>query len=380
MGGLAPAGRDGADRRLSLDRPAQPRIGVHLELGKGLRRAAERAETIGARAVQVFVDNPAAWKRRSSPPKWLDAFLERTAELDIRPIAVHASYLVNLAGHDPEFRARSLDVLASDLAAAPGYGASLVNVHTGSHRGTSLADGIRRVAEGVAEVLAREGSSDERPLASEGVTLVLENAAGGGDAVGATIAEHAQIANRAAALGVPEGRLAFCLDVAHAWGAGIGMDDPDEIERWLRTFDRELGLSRLALIHFNDSRSDRGSRTDRHEHVGAGRIGERGLRHLVTHPALRGVPFVLETPGMDAGYDQINLDRAYALVAGESLEPLPPEAFNLSRRSATAAPAEDDLDPRAARRRCSAKRRTEGGSRRRAGQPTRSVRHPTGPT
>ena len=251
-------------------------------------------------------------------------------------MAVHASYLVNLAGPEPGFRARSIEVLASDMLAAAGYGARLVNVHTGSHRETSVEEGIERVAHGVAEVLARSPAA--------GPTLVLENAAGGGWSIGATIEEHERIADRAGALGVPESRLGFCLDVAHAWGAGVAMDDPGAIDAWLDAFDARLGLRRLAMVHLNDSRSERGSRTDRHEHVGAGRIGERGLRHLLTHPALRDVPFVMETPGMDEGYDLVNMDRARALVAGEPLARLPPEAFELKRRSAASAPATDDVD------------------------------------
>ena len=323
---------------------------MHLELGRGLRRAAQRAEEIGARTVQVFVDNPSAWKRRGAPPRHLDHFRERMEALDISPLAVHASYLVNLAGPDPGFRASSIEVLASDLTAAIGYGGRMVNVHTGSHRDTSVAAGIERVASAAAEVLrrARQGAKDvagrnpgwevREPM------LVLENAAGGGWSVGSSIEELARIADRAAALGVVDERLGFCLDVAHAWGAGIAMDDPDAIDKWLDHFDRELGLARLALIHFNDSQSERGSRTDRHQHVGAGQIGPRGMGHLLTHPLLRSVPFVLETPGMDRGYDAINLDRCRALIAGVPLAPLPDAAFHLSRRAAKSAPADDDLD------------------------------------
>ena len=314
---------------------------MHLALGKGLRRAAERAEAIGARTVQVFVDNPTAWRRRTAAPKGLDPFRARLGELDVRPVAVHASYLVNLAGPDATFREQSIGVLASDIRAAAGYGATLVNVHTGSHRDTSASEGIQRVAAALAAVLARQ-----EPVAGphHGPTVVLENAAGGGDSIGVTIDEHARIAESAARLGVPEGRLAFCLDVAHAWGAGVDMGDPEAIDGWLTAFDRELGLDRMALIHLNDSRSERGSRTDRHEHIGAGRIPHRGLRHLLTHPRLQAKPFVLETPGMDDGYDRINLERAAMLIAGEPLPALPPEAFEFKRRSSASAPADDDVD------------------------------------
>ena len=294
----------------------------------------------------MFVDNPTAWKRRTAPPRGLDAFRARLDELDVRPVAVHASYLVNLAGPDPRFRADSIAVLASDMAAAAGYGARIVNVHTGSHRETSVEAGVERVASAVSEVLRRsrrerrsgDAASDDEPV------LTLENAAGGGFSVGATIEEFVRIAERAAALGVADRRLGFCLDVAHAWGAGVAMDDPDAIDAWLEAFDRELGRDRLVMLHLNDSRSERGSRTDRHEHIGAGRIGARGLAHLLGHPRLRDVPFVLETPGMDEGYDRTNLERCRLLLAGEPLPTLPEAAFRLSRRAAASAPAEDDVE------------------------------------
>jgi deoxyribonuclease IV len=330
--------------RPAAAKPDAPRVGIHLPLPYGLRRAAERAGEIGARTVQVFVDNPTAWTRRKSPPRGLAEFRTRLAELDIAPIAVHASYLVNLAGPDPTFREASLEVLAADMAAAREYGASIVNVHTGSHRDTSVEAGIERIAAGVVDVLrrspggARSGRTETEPV------LALETAAGGGWSVGTNLEELAAIAERAAALGVSEQRLGFCLDVAHAWGAGVAMDDPDAIDAWLETFDRELGLGRLAMVHLNDSRSERGSRTDRHEHIGAGRIGARGLAHLLTHPRLRSIPFVLETPGMDEGYDGINLERCWALIAGVAIDPLPPAAFELSRRAATSAPADDDVE------------------------------------
>ena len=309
-----------------MSRPAQPRLGVHLPLGGGLLRAADRAGAIGARAIQVFADNPAAWQRRAAPPAHLEEFRTRLEAFDIRPVAIHASYLVNLAGPDPAFRANSIRVLESDLRAAPGYGARFVNVHTGSHRGTTAAEGIVRVADGVAEVLAEVNG------AAEGAMLVLENAAGGGWSLGSTVEESAEIANAAAARGVATERFGFCLDTAHAWGAGVRMDDPHAIDDLLERFDRLIGLGRLVMVHLNDSRSERGSRQDRHEHIGGGLIGVAGLHHLMTHPAMAGTPMLLEVP-MDDGYDEINLRRAEAVLAGVPLDPLPPEAFEISSRA-----------------------------------------------
>jgi hypothetical protein len=137
------------------------------------------------------------------------------------------------------------------------------------------------------------------------------------------------------------GRVAFCLDTAHAWGAGIDMADPAAIDELLSAWDARIGLDRLRLMHLNDSRSERGSRLDRHEHIGAGRIGAVGLGHLVRHPSLAHVTTILETPGMDVGYDAINLDRVRALARGEPLPALPPEAFTIrgSRARASTPPA-----------------------------------------
>ena len=309
-----------------------------MPLGAGMVRAVERAAAIGATTIQVFADNPTAWRRRAAPPKELPAFRDALARHGIGPVAIHAAYLVNLAGDDATFAARSADVLEAELTAAPGFGATLVNVHTGSHRETSVAEGIRRLARTVAAVLERV---DDGPDAA---TLVLENSAGGGWSVGTSTAELARIADAVARLGVPEHRLGFCLDTAHAWGAGIRLHRAAAIDRFLDDFDRRIGLARLRLVHLNDSKAELGSNHDRHEHLGAGRIGETGLGHLLREPRLRHLPFIAETPGMDIGYDAINLARARAMFAGEPLEPLPPEAFRIrGSRSRVAAP--DDEPP-----------------------------------
>jgi deoxyribonuclease IV len=329
--------------------PDGRRIGPHLPHTKGLVKAIERAGRIGASAVQLFGDNPTAWRRRREPSKELVRFRERAAELDIGPIAIHAAYLVNLAGPDEAFFAKSVGILASDLRTAPGFGARFVNVHTGSHRDLGPEAGIERLADGVALVLAE---IDDAPGAPQ---LVLENAAGGGHTVGATVEELAAIADAVARRGIATARLAFCLDTAHLWGAGYDLADPDATDRLLARFDELIGLDRLVMLHLNDSKAERGSRLDRHQHVGAGRIGERGMAHLLTTPALGHVATYIETPGMDDGYDAINLRRAHDLALGRPLEPLPADALTLggSRARARAhardraeATARKEADPR----------------------------------
>ncbi len=301
------------------------RLGAHLSHAGGLVRAADRAGRIGANALQVFADNPTAWRRRGEPSPELEAFRERLAALDIRPVAIHAAYLINLAGPNPQLRERSIAVLRSELEVAPGYGARFVNVHVGSHLGTGVEAGVGRVAAAVARVL---GEVEGGPGAA---TLVLENSAGGGGGVGATVTELAGILDAAAAHGVDPARLAICLDTAHLWGAGYRISEPAEVDTLLAEFDRRIGLGRLAMIHLNDSKAALGSRSDRHQHLGAGAIGVAGLGHLLRQPALAGVAWYLETPGMDDGYDAVNLARARDLAAGRPLQPLPPEPARRTR-------------------------------------------------
>jgi deoxyribonuclease-4 len=312
------------------------RIGAHLPVLKGMVKAAERAREIGADALQVFGDNPTAWKRRQAPPADLEQFRARLVECDISPLAIHGAYLINLAGPDDDFYERSLEVLRHELTAGRAYGARFVNVHTGSHRNTSLRAGIERLALGVDRVLREVDESEDAPL------LVLENSAGGGGGIGVTVPELADIAEAISARGIDERRVAFCLDVAHAWAAGHRLSEPEETDRLLDDFDRLIGLRRLVMIHLNDSKSELGSRLDRHEHVGAGQIGERGMTHLLRHPALEDTAYFIETPGMDEGYDAVNIARARRLIGGQSLEPLPPEAMNLRGSRSRAAAVETE--------------------------------------
>jgi deoxyribonuclease IV len=311
------------------------RLGAHLPLGTGMVRAVERAAEIGASAIQIFGDNPTAWRRRVDPPREQPAFRARLAELDIRPVTIHAAYLVNLAGPDPDFFERSVEVLARELQMAPGFGATFVNVHTGSHRAAGVRAGTERIAEGVARSLA---ATDDGP---DDAVLLLENSAGGGFGLGATVEELAGIARAIADCGIPDRRVGFCLDTAHAWGAGYRLSDPDATDELLAEFDARIGLERLHILHLNDSKSELGSYLDRHEHIGAGRIGEIGMAHLLRHPRLAHVTYYIETPGMDEGYDAINIARAIALAEGRPLAPLPPGAMTLRGSRARTAPEPD---------------------------------------
>jgi deoxyribonuclease-4 len=310
-------------RRLSWP-PGAPRVGIHLGVGGGLLKTARRARQIGATALQIFSDNPTAWRRRAEPPTRSSDFISYLARHDIAPVAIHASYLINLAGSAEPFASRSRDGLLVEMQRAPAYGARLVNTHIGSHRGGGPEAGLRRIIDNVNAVLA------DSP---EEVILVLENSSGGGDNLGSRLEDLAAI--QGGVSGALAHRLAFCLDTAHLWGAGYDIATAGGAMTVLDRFNELVGLDLLALVHLNDSRSELGSRNDRHEHVGAGRIGPEGLAGFIRDPRLAAhTAFMLETPGVDEGYDAVNLRRAWLLFNGaDTLPELPPKAFKLNRHS-----------------------------------------------
>ncbi len=252
-------------------------------------------------------------------PEEAPAFRRRLAELDIGPLAIHAAYLVNLAGSDETLFELSVGMLRHELTNAPTFGARFVNVHAGSHRGAGRETGLAQVVEGLARAGEGLALGGEHPL------VVIENSSGGGDAVAVRIEDLAELLDVCGARGI-DGGLAFCLDTAHLWGAGYDISDPAEIDRVLESFERLIGLDRLAMIHLNDTVSALGSRHDRHTHLGEGRIGAPAMAHLLRHPALTRAAFYLETPHMEQGYDRVNMARVYDLAFGRPLTPgLPPE-------------------------------------------------------
>jgi deoxyribonuclease-4 len=229
---------------------------------------------------------------------------------------------------------RSVGVLSRELTVAPAYGARFVNVHVGSHRGAGIDAGIARLANGIARVVA------DAPEGPGAATLVLENSAGSGDGLGTTVDELARILDAIGARGVAADRVGLCLDTAHLWGAGVAIGTAEDVEALVTAIAARIGLERLSMVHLNDSKVPFASRGDRHQHLAAGEIGGEGLARFLTHPALAHVAYYLETPGMDEGYDAVNMARARDLAAGVRLPPLPPEALELrGSRSRAAGPA-----------------------------------------
>jgi deoxyribonuclease-4 len=179
---------------------------------------------------------------------------------------------------------------------------------------------VKRVAEAVDQIL------DGVPATASDALLVLENSAGGGNGIGESIDELIAIHEAMGKRRVDMTRVGYCLDSAHLWGAGVEMSDLDELDRVIEEFDRKIGLEKLVMIHYNDSKAAHGSKLDRHQHIGGGEVGARGLAALISHPKLAHAAYYLETPGMEAGWDKLNVERTIQLAQGNlKLKPLPAE-------------------------------------------------------
>ncbi|MGW0229108.1 deoxyribonuclease IV [Actinopolymorpha singaporensis] len=271
--------------RARARRPLSP-IGSHLPVGAGLARGAFRtAVDIGAEALQVFVGNPRGWARAAGDPGQDEAFRSLCADAGMRAF-VHTPYLVNFGSPTPATLERSVDIVAHNLVRAYAIGAEGVVVHTGSC-----------VAEGSREVAMRQVRESLLPildaLPEDAPSLLLEPAAGQGQSLCSGVDDLP--AYLAALDGHP--RLGVCLDTCHVFAAGAPLDAPGGTTETLDRLVALTGPDQLRLVHANDSKDPRGSFRDRHERIGRGQIGPRAFEELLRHPAVAGVPVVVETPG-----------------------------------------------------------------------------------
>lgn len=275
-------------------------FGAHLSVGGKLADAPVRATAMGAECVQVFVSNPRGWRTVTHPPEQLAGFRDGCARAGL-PTFVHVMYLVNYATGDDELYKRSITALRHTMRVADELGVAGAVTHLGSHLGAGFDATLPRVVDALAEGLA----------AAEHSWLLLENSAGAGNTIGSGVDQLAAIID---GLGRPD-RVGVCLDTAHALAAGHEIRTRTGLDALAASFDAAIGLDRLRLLHLNDSKTDLGSRVDRHQNIGDGHLGLPGFAEIVNHPALRDLPGVMEIPGLSGnGPDTANLNRLRALV------------------------------------------------------------------
>ncbi len=280
-------------------------LGAHQSIAGGYYRAVERARQRGCDCVQLFTKNANQWAAKNITSDEARQFRETLEKLGIGHPIAHDSYLINLASPDRPLWQRSVEAFVAELRRAEILGIPYVVTHPGAYTSGSESTGLRKMVRAIDEVQAQT-----RELRAQ---CLLETTAGQGTSLGWRFEQLAQIIDR---VKEPD-RLGVCFDTCHVFAAGYPLAGPKEYEATMGAFNRLVGLERIKAFHLNDSRSVCGSRIDRHEHIGRGKLGLQAFRLLLSDRRFSGVPMYLETPkGEEEGedWDAINLQALRRLL------------------------------------------------------------------
>jgi len=286
------------------DLNSQILLGAHMSIRGGVSMAIERARSIHCTAMQMFVKNNMQWFARALTREEIRAFLNHVQRGELLSVFGHANYLINLAATNPLFHTNSIRALAEELVRADQLELPFLVLHPGAHLGAGEDAGLKKIVDSIEEVF--------RKIPKVKTKIALEITAGQGSCIGHRF-EH--LAHIIANVREPE-RLRVCLDTAHLFAAGYEIDSESGVRKTFHEFNRVIGRNRLVAIHVNDSKTGRGSRVDRHEHIGKGQIGLDAFRFIMQSPRFSKIPKVLETPkGKDLAEDVINLKTLQRLAA-----------------------------------------------------------------
>lgn len=274
------------------------RLGCHTSISGSLEKAALTAASIGANTFQIFSTSPRMWRGSVLDANAVKLLKAARDKYDLYPLAIHSNYLINLAACSEELRVKSAHSFRGEIERGLAIGAEYLVVHPGNCRGHSLEEGIVAVAKSLAEA--------SLGLKTNGLTVLLENTAGSGEALGSRFEELAIL--RECVLQVSDVDVGYCLDTCHCHSSGYDVATEAGLKKTVAEIEAKLGIDHVKVIHANDSKTPFGSRVDRHENIGQGSIGREGFRRILTHPLLRSKPFILETPYEDEGDDRRNLD------------------------------------------------------------------------
>ncbi len=275
-----------------------------MSIGGGVHMSIQRARSIKCTAMQIFVKNNMQWFARPLEKPEIAAFLNHAQRGELLSIFAHANYLINLAATNPEFHANSLRALSEELLRAHQLELPFLVLHPGAHLGAGEEDGLEKIVASIDRVFAKIPKVKTR--------IALETTAGQGSCLGHRFEHIAHIIEN---VRQPE-RLCVCLDTAHVFAAGYDIGSESAVRKTLREFDRLIGLNRLAALHLNDSKTARGSRVDRHEHIGKGQIGVDAFRFIMRDRRFKKIPKVLETPkGKELAEDVENMKTLRGLAA-----------------------------------------------------------------
>jgi deoxyribonuclease-4 len=282
-------------------------LGAHMSNAGGVHKAVERALSIGCTTMQLFVKNNVQWSAKPLTENDVASYKKLLSQSTIAPVVVHDTYLINLCAKDKAILQKSRAALKDELDRSEQLGVEYLNFHPGSHMGQGEADGIKLIAESLN--IIHEQTKGYR------VKSVLEATAGQGTALGYRFEQLRQVID----LVEEKERMAVCIDTCHVFAAGYDIATERGYERTFEEFDAIVGLGRLVAFHVNDSKRERGSRVDRHIHIGQGCIGLEGFRLLMNDTRFVNIPKILETPkGPDMKEDVENMRILRGLVQSDS--------------------------------------------------------------
>lgn len=275
-------------------------VGVHVSIAGSLDLAVDRAADAGCEVFQIFSRNPRGWGYRPLADGDAERFRVKIRTTGLLPVD-HMPYLPNLASPKPEIYEKSVATLTAELDRCGWLGIPYLVTHLGHHLGDGIAGGRMRVIRAISTAL--DDTENE-------VMLLLENTAGEKNSVGSEFGHIRAILDE---LPFP-GRVGVCFDTCHAFAAGYELRTEEGLAETLAQFNEQVGLANLKVIHLNDTKGDRGSSLDRHEHIGMGFIGEDGMRSILHHRALKPLPFICETPVDDRRDDRGNIAKVRELA------------------------------------------------------------------
>jgi deoxyribonuclease IV len=296
--------RDAASQSAIHNRRSAILLGAHMSIRGGVSMAIERARSIHCTAMQMFVKNNMQWFAGPLRREEIRAFVDHVQRGELLSVFGHANYLINLAATNPQFHANSIRALSEELTRADQLELPFLVLHPGAHLGAGEEAGLEKIIASIDKVFSK--------IAKVKTKIALETTAGQGSCVGHRFEHLAHIIEN---VREPE-RLCVCLDTAHVFAAGYDISSKSGLQKTFREFDCAIGRDRLVAIHLNDSKTACGSRVDRHEHVGKGRIGLDAFRFIMRDRRFRKIAKVLETPkGKDMREDVMNLKTLRALAS-----------------------------------------------------------------
>ena len=281
------------------------RIGIHTSIAGGVRNAAQRARDTGCNTLQIFSSSPRQWAASVLSRPHCENFLRLREEYDLKPLVIHTNYLINMASSDQMFLQKSIEAFRGEVERALDLCADYLVLHPGSFRGADRSRGLLQTAAAIA------ASTKGLDLLKGGLTILIENSAGAEFSLGGSFEQVAEVIHHLHDI-IP---VAACIDTCHTHVSGYEIVAEQGFRETLAHLDRIIGLQAVRVWHCNDAKAQRGSKLDRHQHIGQGVIGLEPFRRLLNHPRLAHAAFIAETPLDEPGDDRRNVATLRSLAA-----------------------------------------------------------------